>query len=1372
MTTIDPPTVPLDLRPKARPDQPAAPDAGSQFALSAYAPAMQAGQRLERMFERVCDSWPQEMAVDSENGTWTFLELDWAANQLARHVLQRGVVAGDRVALLLDDPVLGYLGVLAVLKAGATYVPMDVGFPADRIRYILNDADATLLLTCTPAIELVDGLAGMLDTESARVLLVDRETRELATWSSRRLAQEERGTVLQEAPAYLIYTSGSTGRPKGVAVSHQSICNFVWVAAGEYAIRRDDRMYQGLTLAFDFAVEETWVPWIAGACVVPKPSGPALVGKELHEFLTERRISALCCVPTVLATMDEDLPELRFLLVSGEACPQDLIERWYRPDRRFLNVYGPTEATVTATWTQLDLDRPVTIGVPLPTYTIVILDRDDPARPLPPGETGEIGIAGVGLADGYVNQPEKTAAAFVPDVLGLPENPSGRIYRTGDLGRIDQRGEIEYLGRIDLQVKVRGYRIELTEIESAMLAVPGVAAAVVDTLEPSPGQTELAGYFSVRDDAGTLDGAVIDRALRERLPAYMVPAYMQRLDAIPMTPNDKVDREALPTPDARRTSDGPVEAPANATEEMMAEVLARVLGLERVSVTADFFSELGANSLLMSQFTAKVRERSGGATRVSTSDVYQSTTIRGLAELAGHPRAVLSSKPPATTQEWRLRAGEGGRTLGRGGGIAYTLTGLAQTLLFVLAATVGATVLDGGLRWLWAVADPAVVLGRAAVFGFAMVVIWWVLPIAAKWLLVGRWKAGEIRLWSPGYLRFWVVRVLVQTSPLVVLAGSPLYGHYLRALGARVGRDVVVESRTVPVATDLISIGDRAVMRRDCSFTGYRGEDGRLRLAQVSIGAEALVGANTVLDVDTEVGEGAQLGHSSALQRGQRVPAGESWHGTPAEQATAQYRTLPAEPADGGRKLCMSALVLTGLFVVGPAVFAAATLAIANNATLAGLLAPGVSYLGHPLFYAGLVALVAVLAIVGPLLAMLFMVTVPRALQLFVRPGHRHRMYGLRYVLHQVIGGLSNSRLLVLLLGDSAYVVAYLRALGYRLAPVEQTGSNFGTQLRHDTPLHTRIGTGTIVSDGLSLVHTELSSGDFRVRPVRVGERNFLGNDITFPAGARTGDNVLLATKVMVPVDGEIRHDTGLLGSPPIKIPRVTQRDDEPLPEGGALRRALVAKNRYNARSIVWAMLMRAAGWLIGLLIIAVAADVWRDTGPVAILGALIALPVALLTYGALLERGIERRHPLESRSCTIYDPVFWEHERLWKFYTTPTLRGTPMQTLLWRLAGLKIGRRVFDDGFVAPEKKLVNIGDDAVLNAGSVVQCHSLEDGYCQTDHTVVGDHAVLGVKAFVHYGVEVGHAASVGAHAFVLKGEHLGIGERWEGNPAVPSD
>ena len=335
------------------------------------------------------------------------------------------------MALLFDDPVQAYVAMLAALKAGAAYVPLDPAFPADRIAYIVSDAAATAVLT-------LSHLRPYLAQVRAEVVTVDDMSRHIAAQSLARVTDEERGPALDEL-AYIIYTSGSTGRPKGVAVEHRSIVNFVRVAAEMYGYRPDDRVYQGLTIAFDFSFEEIWVPWTVGATLVPRPPGGSLLGVDLHDFLTEHRVSAMCVVPTLLATVEDDLPALRFLLVSGEACPHDLIVRWHRRGRRFLNVYGPTEATVTATWAVVDPDRPVTIGVPLPTYSTVILDPDDPGRALPHGEVGEIGIAGVGLAKGYVNRDDLTATAFVPDFLGVPGNVSGRIYRTGDLGRVTSR---------------------------------------------------------------------------------------------------------------------------------------------------------------------------------------------------------------------------------------------------------------------------------------------------------------------------------------------------------------------------------------------------------------------------------------------------------------------------------------------------------------------------------------------------------------------------------------------------------------------------------------------------------------------------------------------------------------------------------------------------------------------------------------------------------------------------------------------------------------------------------------------------------------------------------------------------------------------
>ncbi|MBO0848597.1 MAG: amino acid adenylation domain-containing protein, partial [Pseudonocardia sp.] len=847
-------------------------------------------ERLDHLFEERCDfirryGRPDQLAVDSDELSLTFDELDARANQLARYLRLRGAGPGDRIGLLFDRPVHSYIAMLAVLKISAAYVPLDVGFPTDRMAYIVSDAGVRTVLSMSHVADRVQGI-DLLTAGGAELVYIDLAAALIDEQDSRRLIDAERGTMPPGQLAYIIYTSGSTGRPKGVAIDHPSICNFVKVAAEVYGIRPRDRVYQGLTIAFDFSVEEIWVPWVSGATLVPKPPGGSLLGADLHEFLTQRRVTALCCVPTLLATIEDDLPHLRFLLVSGEACPQDLIARWWRPDRRFLNVYGPTEATVTATWTEVRPDKPVTIGVPLPTYATVILDADDPYQALPHGQTGEIGIAGIGLACGYLNRDDLTEKAFIPDFLGIPANPSRRIYRTGDLGRVNEDGEIEYLGRIDLQVKIRGYRIELTEIESVLLRIPGIAQAVVDTYEPVPGTgngTELVGYYSLRTDTASVDEERIYAVLRERLPSYMVPAYLERLDAIPMTTSDKADRKNLPPPGQRRAApQARYVAATSGPESKLAEVLAGTLGVERVSVDAHFFEELGANSLLMSQFSAAVRK--SGLPAISIREIYQNPTIRRLAALLGDVAPAASSADPAAA-----------RPIARVGGVAHALCGLAQLLLFLASTYLGALLFKVGFDWISGAPDLADVYRRSAAVGGGGFVGLALLPIVAKWMLVGRWRPRQIRLWSLGYLRFWIVKVLIRSNPMVLFAGTPLYLVYLRSLGAKIGRNVAVFSRTVPVATDLITIGDNTVIHKDCSFTGYRAVAGALQLGRVTLGTDVFVGEKTVLDIGTAMGDGAQLGHSSSLHQGQSVPAGQVWHGSPAEPATSNYRTIGAE---------------------------------------------------------------------------------------------------------------------------------------------------------------------------------------------------------------------------------------------------------------------------------------------------------------------------------------------------------------------------------------------------------------------------------------------------------------------------------------------
>ncbi|MCU1652181.1 MAG: non-ribosomal peptide synthetase domain protein [Pseudonocardia sp.] len=1321
------------------------------------------GDRLDRLFEEQCD-WlyasgrSGQLAVDAGEVVLTYDELDGCANQLARYLLARGVRPGDRVALLFDQGPHGYAAMLAVLKVQAAYVPLDVGFPADRIGYIARDAGVRMVLSVSRLAERLPDLGAL----GVELVLLDHATELLGLQPDGRLSQAEHGGPVDEL-AYVIYTSGSTGRPKGVAVTHASICNFVRVAAEVYGITEDDRMYQGLTTAFDFSVEEIWVPWLVGATLVPKPGGSSLLGHDLHEFLSSRRVTAMCCVPTLLATLEEeDLPDLRFLLVSGEACPRDLVVRWHRPGRRFLNVYGPTEATVTATWTELRPDRPVTIGVPLPTYSTVILDPER-ERALRPGDVGEIGIAGIGLASGYLNRDDLTDKAFVPDFLGITNNPSGRIYRTGDLGRVTDGGEIEYLGRIDTQVKIRGYRVELTEIESVLLQVPGIAQAVVDTYRPEPGVVELVGYYSPRRGAAAPDRESVLTRLRERLPSYMVPAYLEELAVIPMTPQDKADRKRLPAPGRRtsRATQGAHVAGATATERLLAKALAKTLRVDQVSVDSHFFDELGANSLLMAHFSTRLRKEAS-LPRLSIREIYLNPTIRQLA-------AALGDVTPTTTRRTPMVA----RPIRRASSAGYVFCGAMQ-LLFLLGETLlAAWVFTRGFGWMLdAGTDPRALLRRAALFTSATFLGLTVLPILAKWLLVGAWTPREIRLWSPGYLRFWVVKSLNQMSPMVLFAGSPLFTVYLRLLGMRIGRGVTIHSRSVPVATDLITVGEGTVIRKDCSFSGYRAINGVIQIGPVTIGRGAHLGEKTVLDIHTSMGDGAELGHSSALQSGQSVPPGATWHGCPAEPTRTSYRTCPLARCGTLRKVLYSTLQLAGVLIGGTVGMAVAAGLLTYISPLKVLLTSRSTLLTSSNFYLLVVGVSLVLFLGGILTGLVFVMAVPRLLNLFITPERVYPLYGFHYVVQQAITAMTNVKFFMDLFGDSSAVVHYLHALGYKMGRIVQSGSNFGAELRQDSPYLTTIGTETMVSDALSVMNADYSGSSFRMSRVTIGERNFLGNFVAFPAQARTGDNVLFATKVLVPIDGPIRENVGLLGSPPFEIPRSVERDSQfdELKDPSVLRRRLTAKNWHNTRTAALFLMLRYIQLLIAAFVTAIALGFFLEYGQWAVLVAAVLTLVLVQATAILAERAARGFRRLNPRFCSIYDHYFWTHERLWKLLATPAFNGTPFKNLLWRLLGVRIGRRVFDDGCSIPEKTLVAIGDDAILNAGSIIQCHSLEHGTFKSDHTTVGSGATVGVHAFVHYGVTMGDGSVLDADAFLMKGEEVTAQEHWQGNPARP--
>jgi non-ribosomal peptide synthetase-like protein len=817
----------------------------------------------------------------------------------------------------------------------------------------------------------------------------------------------------------------------------------------------------------------------------------------------------------------------------------------------------------------------------------------------------------------------------------------------------------------------------------------------------------------------------------------------------------------------------------------LAEVLADVVHVDRVSVDSHFFDDLGADSLVMAHFCARVRKRAD-LPSISIRDVYRHQTIESLAKalVVTAPAAVETPAPTAGSAapaiEMIADPAPAPTRAKPAGQLEYVVCGALQALIFLAYTYLAAVVANAGYEWISAASGLVNIYLRSLAFGSAAVIGLCILPILAKWLIIGRWKPQEIRVWSLAYVRFWAVKTLVRTNPLLLFIGgrsrlstaSPLYNLYLKALGAKVGRGAVIFSRNLPVCTDLLTIGAGAVVRKDAFFNGYRAQAGVIQTGAVTLGKGAFVGEMSVLDINTSVGDGGQLGHASSLNAGQSIPDGERWAGSPAQQTEENFRLPSPGPSRNAFKRAWFGITQTlGVLIVGmPVLVGGLVVLLAEVPQLNALMDADLVALESGWFYRDALILSSVLFFGFLILGLLFVGTVPRLLNKAIKPGKIYPLYGFHHWAHRAIARTTNVRFFVNLFGDSSYIVPYFKWIGFKLNPVVQTGCNFGMDVRTENPFLTSVGSGTVVADGLSVMNAEFSSTSFRVSPARVGANNFLGNFIVYPAQAKTGDNCLLATKVGIPVDGPVREDTGILGSTSFDIPRSVQRDTSMSHLTRVERRhAIAAKNRYDLVSMALLLLVR---WILFFVVssaLFATADFYGALGALVIAGLGVFTFVFGVLYVVLVERIVTKFRPLKPQYCSIYDRYFWWHERYWKLLAQPKLLdGTPFKNLVWRLLGVRIGKHVFDDGCAIIEKTLTTIGDNSTLNAGSRLQGHSQEDGAFKSGYITIGAGATLGVGSLVHYGATVGDGAVIDADSFVMKGTDVPADDHWAGNPA----
>jgi amino acid adenylation domain-containing protein len=549
---------------------------------------------IHHLFERQVEQTPEAIALIFEEKQLSYRELNSRANQVAHYLILLEVKAETLVGICVERSLEMIIGLLGILKAGGAYVPLDPTYPQERLAFMLEDAQVSILLTQTGVIE-------NLPAQLVSTIYLDTEWKKISHFNEGNPSAE----VTPENLAYVIYTSGSTGQPKGVMMTHRGLCNLTTVQNQILNLQSNNRILQFASINFDSSIWEIVMALLSGSVLYLGIRSTMLPNNSLVRLLQEEAITIVTLPPSVLALLPvEELPALHTIIIAGEACSAKLAARWTRHDRRLFNGYGPTETTVGATIAEIKKidDNPnISIGYPFANTQVYVLDTH--LQQLPIGIQGELHIGGVGLARGYLNSPELTHEKFIPNPFS--DDPKARLYKTGDLGRYLPDGSLEFLGRIDHQVKMRGFRIELGEIEEILSQHLFVQEVIVIVREDIPGDKRLVAYIVIKPQQTPSSGE-LRRFLQNQLPDYMIPSAFVQLEALPLTPNGKIDRKALPQPEQADASlETSYLAPQTEIETQIETVLKAVLRVNQIGIQDNFF-ELGGNSLLLVQAHEKL----------------------------------------------------------------------------------------------------------------------------------------------------------------------------------------------------------------------------------------------------------------------------------------------------------------------------------------------------------------------------------------------------------------------------------------------------------------------------------------------------------------------------------------------------------------------------------------------------------------------------------------------------------------------------------------------------------------------------------------------------------------------------------------------
>ena len=1275
----------------------------------------------------------------------TYREVDEKATAMARGLMREGARPGLVVGLWMPRGHELLIAQIAIAMTGAAWLPFDADAPVERIAVCLDDASALALLT-SPAQG--PGVEGKVNCD------VLTETDLIDPYNHAIVSARALGAT-GDHPAYLIYTSGSTGIPKGIVVTQRNICHYLRAANEVYGLVESDVVFQGASVAFDLSMEEIWVPYLVGAALFV--ATPAMMGEadRLPDLMEAARVSVLDTVPTLLAMLPRDVATLRVIILGGEACPPSVAARWCRPGRTIFNSYGPTEATVVATVSEVRAGEPVTIGKPIPNYTCYVVD--DALNLVEPGVEGELLIGGPGVARGYLKRDELTAEKFILNPFS-PDGGDRVLYRSGDAVALDHKGDILFRGRIDDQVKIRGFRVELGEIEARLTDLPGIAQATV-VLRNDDGLDQLVAF--VTGDGSAFDAKALRTSLRQKLPAYMVPARFEVLQELPRLPSGKANRNVLKKMPLTTPADAAEEQeePRTEIEAKLLDAARKVLPPQAIPFDADFFTDLGGHSLLAARFLTLLREHHELAS-LTLQDVYVARSLRLMGELLEGrslnlaPPRDLSFEPPPFRRRF--------------------LCGLAQALTLPIVLAVMSAQWLGVFVSYMLLTDPSAstlqetvsLLGVYACINIASVA----LSIAMKWILLGRTKPGRYPLWGTYYFRWWLTQRFLGLIHVKWFQGSPVMRLYLRALGARIGDDAMIGDAEWG-APDLVNIGAGASIGSKIKFANARVEGNELIIGIIDVGPDAYLGSSCVIEEDTVIAQSAEIRDLTSLQAGSVIGPREIWDGSPARKVgMVDMASLPPLAEASAARRSLQTMLYTVLLLIVPPIgllpiFPAFWVFDRVDEWI------GIVDIDRPLYLASIPLLAwptsfALVIVTVALIAVVRWIILPRVTE------GSYSVHSWFYMRKWIVALTTEVTLETL---SSLFATVYMRTW-YRLM-----GAKIGKDAEISTNLSGRydlveIGEKCFIADEVVLGDEDVRRGYMHLEKVKIHARVFVGNDGVVPPGSEIPAGALIGIKSKPPANSEMSEGDTWFGSPPMKLP-VRQKFD-----GGTY---------WTYEPPRWKKFMRG---VFEAVHISLPTMLYITFGSWAV--ELIAPPLFAGEYGRLAWIFVAISVAISFAMTAIvigvkwltmgrYEPVV---KPMWSFWAMRTeavavmywglagrvllehLRGTPFLPWVLRLFGSKFGKGVWMDMTDITEFDCVSVGDFASLNSLCALQTHLYEDRVMKVGRVHVEAGVTVGAGSTVLYDTNVGRFARLGPLTVIMKGESIPANSEWIGAPAQP--